>query len=323
MGGTRMRMNAVLGTMGMGGKMNPTEALECMKLFSLAGYSEVDTALLYHDGLSEATCADCFEHPELSNWNYTVATKANPWRPETLSAEGVKAQLAISLGFLRRKHVDVFYLHAPDHNHDICDTLAAVNDLHKEGKFTELGISNYAAWQVMEIYHICKEKGYVLPTVYQGMYNAVTRDVERELLPCIRRLNMRFYAYNPLAGGILSGVHKFTDSPRDGRFSGQTEWGQKYRARFWNRNIFDCVEDLRTACQEAEISLVDASYRWLVHHSLLNAQRGDAVILGGSSIEQIKTNIQAMQGDPLPDTILQIFDNGWDMFASHSPSYFR
>ncbi|KAI8846304.1 hypothetical protein BC829DRAFT_269689 [Chytridium lagenaria] len=44
---------------------------------------------------------------------------------------------------------------------------------------------------------------------YQGMYNAITRAVEPELIPCLREHNMRFYAYNPLCGGLLSGSYKF------------------------------------------------------------------------------------------------------------------
>jgi len=43
--------------------------------------------------------------------------------------------------------------------------------------------------QVVEIYHLCKAKGWVLPTVYQGMYNAITRDVEKELLVALRCLD--------------------------------------------------------------------------------------------------------------------------------------
>lgn len=87
-----------------------------------------------------------------------------------------------------------------------------------------------------EIYCICKHNSWVLPTVYQvnqsieivlrfiiharsffielkagvdylsslkGMYNATTRQVETELLPCLRYFGIRFYAYNPLAGTLV------------------------------------------------------------------------------------------------------------------------
>lgn len=44
-----------------------------------------------------------------------------------------------------------------------------------------------------------RANGWQTPVVYQGMYNAVTREVERELLPALKKLGMPFYAYNPLA----------------------------------------------------------------------------------------------------------------------------
>ena len=97
------------------------------------------------------------------------------------------------------------------------DTLAEVHELHKEGKFKSLGLSNFQAWEVAHIYHTCKANGYVTPTVYQGMYNAITRDVEKELLPCLRKLGISFYAYNPLAGGVLTGKHSGGE-PEAGRF---------------------------------------------------------------------------------------------------------
>ncbi len=50
-------------------------------------------------------------------------------------------------------------------------------DLHRAGKFRRFGLSNYASWQVAEIVYLCKMNHYVVPTVYQGMYNAVTRQV--------------------------------------------------------------------------------------------------------------------------------------------------
>ena len=52
------------------------------------------------------------------------------------------------MGDLMVKKVDVFYLHAPDHNVPIEETLTAVNALYKEGKFARFGLSNYSSWQV-------------------------------------------------------------------------------------------------------------------------------------------------------------------------------
>ena len=98
-----------------------------------------------------------------------VHTKANPHMGEEgLSYEGVKKQLNESLKALKRDKVELFYLHMPDHKTPIKETLRAVNDLHKEGKFRDFGVSNFAAWQVAEIQTICQYEGWVAPTVYQG-----------------------------------------------------------------------------------------------------------------------------------------------------------
>jgi aflatoxin B1 aldehyde reductase len=85
------------------------------------------------------------------------------------------------------------------------ETLQACDTLFREGKFLELGLSNYAAWDVAHAHFLCEKHGLVRPTVYQGVMNALNRTLEPELMPCARTFHMRVYAYNPLAGGMLSG----------------------------------------------------------------------------------------------------------------------
>ncbi|CAM9972821.1 unnamed protein product, partial [Hapterophycus canaliculatus] len=90
----------------------------------------------------------------------------------------------------------------------------------------------------------CRANGWQTPSVYQGMYNAVTREVERELLPALKKLGMRFYAYNPLAGGILTGKHSFDSPPDGGRFSSKTVWGGRYRqAHCFGRAVSGMPQD--------------------------------------------------------------------------------
>ena len=122
---------------------------------------------------------------------------------------------------LKRLNVDsvkLFYLHAPDTETPLVETLQEVQKLHNEGKFEQLGLSNFSAWETAHVWHLCDKLGVVKPTVYQGMYNGITRQVEQELFPCLRRLGIRFLAYNPLAGGLLTGKHRFDQEPDHGRF---------------------------------------------------------------------------------------------------------
>ena len=90
--------------------------------------------------------------------------------------------------------------------------------MFKGGKFANLGLSNYTAWEVAEICTIANERGWVKSTVYQAMYNVLTTAVEDELIPCCRRFDLDIMVSNPLAGGVLSGKYKSTEVPAEGRY---------------------------------------------------------------------------------------------------------
>lgn len=106
---------------------------------------------------------------------FTLATKVYPYKAGVHEPESLKEHFNTSLKELGTDAVDIFYLHAPDRSVPFEKTLEAVNELHKEGKFVQLGLSNYAAWEVAEIWNIAKERGWVKPTIYQAMYNAISK----------------------------------------------------------------------------------------------------------------------------------------------------
>ena len=139
-------------------------------LFQKEGYNEIDTARVYVGGKQEAWSTE-------AHWKergLTLATKWYPSQPGFHKAETVKEQLNISLSELKTDCVDIFYLHAADRSIPFEETLQACNELHKEGKFVQLGLSNFTAFEVAEIVIMCKERGWVRPTIYQGMYNAIS-----------------------------------------------------------------------------------------------------------------------------------------------------
>jgi len=139
-----------------------------------------------------------------------------------LSPKLLRMQVETSLQRLQVSSVKLLYLHAPDVETPLEETLAELQKLHAEGKFETLGLSNFSAWETAHVWHLCDKLGIVKPTVYQGMYNGITRQVEVELLPCLRRLGIRFLAYNPLAAGLLTGKHRFDQDPSEGRFKGNS-----------------------------------------------------------------------------------------------------
>jgi len=320
------KIRIILGSMEFGRRCDQEASEKMVDLFVNRGYTEVDTALMYTGGTSETWIGEMLK----KGMKFSVATKANPWGKNNLKTNGVKSQMGISLQRLQSDSVDLFYLHAPDHDTDIEETLAAVNELHQKKKFREFGLSNYPAWKVMEIYYICKQNGYVLPTVYQGMYNPLTRDVEPELFPTLRRCGMRFYAYNPLAGGILSGKHSFkqveTNEVQTGRFDLNQGWAQAYRNRFWKIEYFQALDLVKAALIEEFGNLetctcVEATFRFMTHHMKLNSN--DGIILGASSLAHFGQNIDACEKGPLPEKVVNAFEEGWNITKKNCIVYFR
>ncbi|KAG0258749.1 hypothetical protein DFQ27_004478 [Actinomortierella ambigua] len=283
------------------------------------GHTQLDTARIYCDGQTEQMMGN------LNLTGLTVDTKVFPLQLGGLAPEKVKQSLLASLKALQTDKVQVFYLHAPDYATPIEETLKAVNELHQEGHFEELGLSNYPAYMVDRIYYICKINGYVLPTVYQGMYNAFTRHIEPELFACLEDLNIRFRAYNPLCGGILTGSFVFDATVDQGsRFDSNTKQGARYRERYWHESYFTAVKQLKAVCDRHGLSVVQVAFDWLQFHSKLEHGRGDAIIIGASSMKHTIDNLDALaNGKPLPADVLAKVNECWEQTRESAPSYFR
>ncbi|KAI8918267.1 Aldo/keto reductase [Powellomyces hirtus] len=319
--------HVILGTMtfgtGVGGRISDlNEIRRLLDLFVSHGHNELDTARMYCDGNTEEVLAQL--EVQTGATKFSVATKAFPWEKGSHEPEKLKAQFRESLKALNTKRVDIFYLHAPDHATPYEHTLKAVQELYEEGTFGELALSNYSAWEVMQIWWICKSNGYILPTLYQGMYSAIARGCEGELFPCLRALSIRFYGYNPLCGGLLSGQYKFEEFVTEGkRFDGSTTQGKRYRQRYWNETYFEAVEMVKKACEAHSLTMTEVALRWCSHHSKIDYKLNDGVIIGASSYDHAKHNLEDLEKGPLPAEIVRVLDEAWHKTMTIAPTYYR
>ncbi len=291
------------------------EAFQMTNLFFDKGYNELDTAYVYNDGECEKLLGKIIRNLDRSK--ISIATKVNPRISGRLDGDAVRKQLPESLERMGIEYTDILYLHFPDPNTPIESVLEACDEMYREGKFKELGLSNFPAWMIADVWHKCKQRGMVLPTVYEGVYNPLTRKAESELFLALDTFGMRFCAYNPLAGGMLTGKYKSVEAkPTDGRFALR----KSYPERYWKRSFFEAVDILRNAC--GDISLVEATYRWLAFHSGLNEARGDGILIGASKYSQLEQNIEAIENGPLPEYVICAFESAWQHCKADSPEYF-
>lgn len=328
-------LNIVMGAMTFGeaGKdgtrvhdLKDVEAI--LNVFKSHGHSEIDTARFYGAGTSE----EYLGRLDLESKGFKIETKLYPTiaMPNSLekvthNPEDLRIYLRKSLEALNVKTLEMWYLHGPDRSVPYEVTLKAVNDLYKEGYFKRLGISNYAAWEVAEIVQICRANGYVQPTVYQGIYNAIHRSVEPELFPCMRKFGISFYEFNPLGGGFFTGRYTSADDvPEPGsRFDEDKRQGKHYRQRYWQEPYFKAISSIRAVAEKHGLTMAEVALRWVSHHSLMKRGYGDSILIGASSLNHIEQNLVDLEKGPLPDEVVQTLDAAWLDVRPYASQYFH
>ncbi|KAH8808006.1 NADP-dependent oxidoreductase domain-containing protein [Xylogone sp. PMI_703] len=288
--------------------------------FQSEGYYEVDTARTYVGGKQEAFTREA----RWKDRGLTIATKVYPQQPGFHKPEALTEFFETSLKELGTDCVDIFYLHAPDRSVPFAETLEAVDKLHKQGKFVQLGLSNYTAFEVAEIVLTCKYNNWVRPTIYQAMYNCITRSIESELIPACRRYGLDVVIYNPIAGGLFSGKYKTADVPAEGRFSDSAKAGAMYRKRYFKDSTFEALSIIEPVVEKHGLTLIETALRWVHHHSALKIDDGnDGIIIGVSNYEQLEGNLKDLEKGPLPAEVVEALDKAWLVAKAETPNYWH
>ncbi|KAH9907058.1 NADP-dependent oxidoreductase domain-containing protein [Xylariomycetidae sp. FL2044] len=303
---------------------DPGEFNKCLDYFQSRGYNEVDTAPVYVGGNQEAFTREA----KWKDRGLTLATKVKYPKDEGAhKADKVVASVESSLKELGTDCIDILYIHAADRSTPFAETLESLDKLHKAGKFVRLGVSNFTAAEVAEAVMICKYNGWVRPTIYQGMYNAITRGIEAELIPVCRRYGLDIVVYNPVAGGLFSGKIKSMDiEPEKGsRFHNENPSATAYRHRYYKESTFKALQTIEKALEKhPDLTLIEVALRWTVHHSQLKIKGGtDGILIGISSFTQLENNLNDLEKGPLPEDVVQALDEAWMIAKADAPNYWH
>ena len=296
--------------------LDDTKAI--LEVFQKHGHNEIDSARIYGQGSSE-------EYLGAIDWQtrgIVMDTKLYP-NKSTLagysdekydhSPADLRAGLMASLKALKADKIDLWYLHGPDRKTPFEDTLREIDKLRQEGYFSRFGLSNFQSWEVAKVCEICIKNNWIKPTVYQGIYNALHRAVEPELLPCLRHYGISLYAFQPLAGGFLTGkFHCNQEQFEEGsRFDPKRKQGQLHHGRYWNEDYFEALDIIRPVIQKHGLTETEVALRWETHHSVLKRELKDALIVGASSPGHLEGNLVDLEKGPLPGDVVEALDAGW------------
>jgi len=297
-----------LGTMTFGGQTNERDSLAILDYAFEQGVNFWDTANVYTGGNSETITGKALKG---RRERVILATKVfNPMSDDMndwgLSRRAILSAVDKSLKRLDTDYIDLYYLHSPDYQTDIHETLHTMDGLVRAGKIRYIGISNYAAWQAADILGICEKEGFIKPIYSQNIFNLLTRAVQTEMLPFLRAHNMGMAVYNPIAAGMLTGKHKRGTPDSGTRFA----LNSNYFNRYWAEENFQAVETLAGIAQKQGLSLLSMSMKWCL------AQPGVHTIISGvSKLSQLEQNLQAIEGAALTKETLDACDAVWAGFT--------
>jgi aryl-alcohol dehydrogenase-like predicted oxidoreductase len=196
-----------------------------------------------------------------------------------------------SLTRLQLDHIDLYQIHGFDSATPIEETVRALDTLVQHGHVRYVGVSNWAAWQIMKALGIAEREGLARFETLQAYYTIAGRDLEREHAPLMRSEGVGLLVWSPLAGGLLSGKYSRDEAaaaPLDSRRAA-FDFPPVDRAR-----AFDCIDAMRPLAEARGVSVAQIALAWLLHRKVVTS-----VIIGAKRLEQLDDNIAAADIDAL------------------------
>jgi 1-deoxyxylulose-5-phosphate synthase len=209
-----------------------------------------------------------------------------------LSRKHIFDAVEASLRRLQTDYIDLYQAHAPDPDTPLDETLRAYDDLVHQGKVRYLGCSNFKAWLLATALAISDKHDLARFDCVQPRYNLLFREIENELLPLCHHHGIGVIAYNPLAGGFLTGKYRSDTLPsRETRFgflSGRTK--SIYHKRYWQDEQFEAVEHLAQFFAERNKPLTQVAIAWVLAQPEVTS-----AIVGATSPEQVHQSLPAVE----------------------------
>ncbi|MCG5469748.1 aldo/keto reductase [Micromonospora sp. LAH09] len=194
-----------------------------------------------------------------------------------------------SLRRLGTDHIDLYQMHEPDPGTPIDETLAALDDLVRDGKVRYLGNSNFAGWQIADADWVASSNGRARFVSAQNHYSLLERSVETEVIPACERFGLGMLPFFPLANGLLTGKYKREAQPPAGsRLSGGGRYAERLAAADW-----DTIEAIEAYAAERGLSVLQVAIGGLAAQPAVTS-----VIAGATTPEQVAANAAAGTWEP-------------------------
>lgn len=264
------------GTMQFGGKADETASAALYAASRTAGLNFFDTAYVYTGGASETILGGLIKGERDDIFVATKVGYDHPATPANIQKyfDESRARLGIDV-------VDLLYLHRLDPDTSMEAQAEGLAKLVDAGSVRHVGLSNFAAWEVMKFRDAARSFG-IAPTVLQPMYSLVKRQVEVEILPMAASEGFHVCPYSPLGGGLLTGKYVSGDG---GRLTERDD----YKTRYGQDWMHDTAAGLSSVATEIGVHSATLAVAWAAKNSAVWGP-----IISGKSVEQLQPSLDAI-----------------------------
>ncbi len=222
----------------------------------------------------------------------------------SLNKKQIEFAIDRSLKDLKTDYIDLYQVHWPDrpsgpfsgnleYKHkdsnnsvSIEETLDALNNLVKAGKARHVGISNETAWGTNQYLKYSEQKKITRIVSIQNAYNLLNRKFEVDLSEIAIREKIGLLAYSPLASGYLSGKYRNGAMPKNSRMDLFYDFWPRYRTV----NSEKAIEEYWNLAKNFNLNLAQMAIKFCEIQSFVTS-----VIIGATTMEQLKTNIDSVE----------------------------
>lgn len=263
------------GCMQFGGTADETASKSMFEACRAAGVNLFDTAHTYTGGASERILGDLIKQ---DREKLIIATKVGYTGGS--NRKNILQQFDESRARLNIDMVDILYMHRWDPETPLQETFETLGALQHSGKIRYVGVSNFAAWQVMKAQAVAERLGTRIDLL-QPMYSLVKRQAEVELLPMARSEGIAVAPYSPLGGGLLTGKYLSGGT-------GRLTTDKRYAARYGQDWMTQTAQSLSTLAAEMGVDAATLAVAWVAHHPAVTAP-----IVSARNAEQLQFSLAA------------------------------
>ena len=299
-----------LGTMtfgggeGMWGKIGDLQQADAERLVGQsidAGINFIDTADVYAGGLSEKITGQALKNLKVARDQVIVASKVFGETGTGPNARGASRHhildaVKASLKRLQLDHIDLYQIHGFDPATPIEETVRALDHLVQQGHVRYVGVSNWAAWQIVKALGIAERWNLARIASLQAYYTVAGRDIEREIVPMMRSEGVGLMVWSPLAGGLLSGKFGRDRKGEEGSRRTSFDFPPVDRDR-----ADSCIDVMRPIAEAHGVSVAQIALAWLLHQPHVTS-----VIIGAKRPEQLADNIASTGVELSADELKQL-----------------